>query len=100
MFKEGPIRSLLKGQGLRPPSTWSDFERMSMDALPGEQEANNLYVRLAKMARELGQEDLATKYDEIAKDEADHHRIIRNEILPAIQARRYLETLVPPTWRR
>jgi len=87
MFKEGPIRSLLKGQGWRPPgpsATWSDFSRMSKDALPGELDANSLYIRLARMARELGHEDLAVKYDEIAKDERDHYRIISNEIVPAI----------------
>ena len=86
MFKEGPIRSLLKGQGWRPASTWSDFQKMSLDALPGELDANSLYIKLAKMARELGQEYLAAKYDEIAKDERDHYRIIDNEIIPAIQA--------------
>lgn len=84
MFKEGPIRSLLKGQGLRPASEWSNFARMSQDALPGELKANNLYLRLAEIARDLGHEDLAAKYEEIAKDEADHYRIISNEILPAI----------------
>jgi len=72
---------------LRSSSELSDFKSMSLGALPGELEANNLYVRLAKMARELGLEDLAAKYDEIAKDEADHYRIISTEILPAIQAR-------------
>ena len=84
MFKEGPIRSLLKRQVSGSSSELSDFKIMSLSALPGELEANNLYVTLAKMARELGLEDLAAKYDEIAKDETDHYRIISNEILPVI----------------
>ena len=72
MFREGPIRKLLKGQ---TSSEWSNFARMSLDALPGELQANDLYLRLTEIARDLEQEDLAAKYDEIAKDEADHYRM-------------------------
>ena len=66
----------------------NELERMSIDALPGEVEANNLCLRLSEKSRELGREDIAAKYDEIAKDEADHYHIIRDEILPAIRLRR------------
>lgn len=88
MFKEGPIRSLLKGQASLRSNQLDNLERMSVGALPGELEANNLYVSLFKMARSLGLEEIAFKFDQIAIDEADHYRIIRDEIIPAIKARR------------
>jgi len=57
---------------------------MSADALPGETDAHDLYVRLALMARSLGQPDIAAIYDEIAKDEADHYHKINYIILPKL----------------
>jgi rubrerythrin len=87
MFKEGPLRSFLRGPVMESLD-WSDFHRMSVDALPGETDAYDLYTKLAWMARMLGQEDLAIKYAAIASDEMDHYRIIRNEIIPAIASRR------------
>jgi rubrerythrin len=87
MFQEGPIRRLLRGQ-VSEEREYMDLLESTADAIPSERDAHDLYVRLASIARELNQPpEIAAKFEEIAVDEADHLRIIRDEILPAIRAR-------------
>ena len=89
MFKEGPIRRLLKGQvSDEQEFLWETLEKQTADALPAETDAKFLYMRLSTLARDLGLPDVTNKFDEIAKDEEDHYRIIKEELLPVIHSRR------------